>query len=259
MSTLRVNVLGVSVAAVELAGVLETIDRWRSQRTPSYVCVTPAHSIMACQQDKRLRKVFNSSGLTVPDGMSLVWLLRIRSRLKVERIYGPDLVLAVCEAGLSRGYRHFFVGGGPGVAEELVRQLRAKFVGVRIAGTLQLPFIRSSQVEQELTQVVRKSRPDILWVGLGSPKQELWMADHLEQLQVPVMIGVGAAFDFLSGRKPQAPRWMQRAGLEWLFRLASEPRRLWPRYRQYPFFALLVAAQLLGLRKFPLEGGEGTP
>jgi N-acetylglucosaminyldiphosphoundecaprenol N-acetyl-beta-D-mannosaminyltransferase len=242
----RVPVLGVGVSAVDLGQAVETILGWIAGREAHYVCVTPAHAVMDCYHDPRLLPIFNGSGLTVPDGMSLVWLLRLKGHRHVGRVYGPDLMLAACQASVPLGHRHFLYGGAPGVAEELAARLQGQVPGLRVAGVYAPPF-RELSLEEERQAVSRidESRADIVWVGLSTPKQERWMAAHLGRIDAPVMIGVGAAFDFLSGSKPQAPRWMQRSGLEWLFRLLSEPRRLWPRYRQYPKFVALVLREMV--------------
>jgi N-acetylglucosaminyldiphosphoundecaprenol N-acetyl-beta-D-mannosaminyltransferase len=209
---------------------------------------------MDAYRDPELRRIFNASGMTTPDGMAIVWLLRLQGHRRVSRVYGPDLMLEVCRAGVAKGYRHFLYGGDEGVANRLAQALVERFPGLRIAGTHTPPF--RALTDDEDLQVIAKinaSGADIVWVGLSTPKQEWWMAGHLGKIDAPVMVGVGAAFDFLSGRKPQAPLWIQRSGLEWLFRLATEPRRLWPRYRQYPLFVVLAVAQLLGLKRFPAE------
>ena len=152
------------------------------------------------------------------------------------------------------GYRHFFYGGTPRVAEDIISKLRKLFPEIQIAGSYSPPFRPlTTDEEVEIQNKIDSSKADIVWVGLSSPKKDLWMAEHLGVIEASVMVGVGAAFDFLSGHKSQAPRWLQRSGLEWLFRLASEPHRLWPRYRQYPKFLFLIFAQLLGLKKFPIE------
>jgi N-acetylglucosaminyldiphosphoundecaprenol N-acetyl-beta-D-mannosaminyltransferase len=186
--------------------------------------------------------------MTTPDGMAVVWILNLKGYRGVRRVYGPDLLLASCQHGLEKGYRHYFYGGAPGVAERLGAKLRARLPMLQVAGSYTPPFC-SLSVEEDAAIVcqINAARADIIWVGLSSPKQEFWMHAHLGKLSAPVMVGVGAAFDFLSGNKPQAPVWMQHTGLEWLFRLLSEPRRLWPRYRQYPKFAMLVIAEWLGL------------
>jgi N-acetylglucosaminyldiphosphoundecaprenol N-acetyl-beta-D-mannosaminyltransferase len=248
----RASILGVLVSAIDLPGALESIAEWVSVRNAHYVTVTPAHAVMDAYRDPELRRIFNASGMTTPDGMAIVWLLRLRGYRNVSRVYGPDLMLETCRAGLGDGYRHFLYGGAEDAAEALAEHLRARFPGLNIVGTHTPPFRNlTEQEDRSVVDQINSARPDIVWVGLSTPKQERWMASHLGRIEAPVLIGVGAAFDFLSGRKPQAPRWMQRGGLEWLFRLATEPRRLWPRYRQYPLFVVLALAQLLGLKKFP--------
>ena len=254
LETSRVNVLGVGISPISMAQALDSMAGWIASRRYSYVCLAPAHSVMSCQGDPRLARIFNSSGLTTPDGMSLVWLLRLKGYTHVERIYGPDLVLAACRRGLEHGWRHFLYGGAPGEEADLTARLESQTPGLSVCGTYTPPFrALTDSEESEMVKRVNATRPDVVWVGIGSPNQERWMVEHLGRIEAPVLVGVGAAFDFLSGRKPQAPRWMQRSGLEWLFRLATEPRRLWPRYRRYPHFALLVLAQELGLKRYRLE------
>jgi len=173
----------------------------------------------------------------------------------VERVYGPDLMLAVCDAGRARGLRHFFYGGKPGVAPELAQRLAARYPGLVVAGTHTPAFRELTPAELDaLRAEVARAAPDIVWVGLGTPKQERFMAGPGRSLGAPLLVGVGAAFDFHSGRVPQAPRWMQRSGLEWLFRLCTEPRRLGPRYlTTNSLFVLRLAAQKLGIRRYPLQ------
>jgi N-acetylglucosaminyldiphosphoundecaprenol N-acetyl-beta-D-mannosaminyltransferase len=185
--------------------------------------------------------------MTTPDGMPMVWLCHWYGFDHVERVYGPDLMLAVCDHGIKPGYRHYLYGGAPGVGERLANCLRARFPGLQIVGIESPPF-RSLTPEEE-SQIglrIREACPDIVWVGISSPKQERWMAEHINRFEVPVMVGVGAAFDFLSGIKDQAPRWIQTSGFEWLYRLFHEPRRLWRRYiLGYPRFIILIAIQML--------------
>jgi N-acetylglucosaminyldiphosphoundecaprenol N-acetyl-beta-D-mannosaminyltransferase len=191
------------------------------------------------------------------DGMPLVWFCRLEGHAGTERVYGPDLLLAVCEAGLSSGRRHCFYGGAPGVAEALADRLKARFPGLQVAAAISPPFSNGhtdADAARGAAAVIDACAPDFVWVGLGAPKQEIWMADHRPYLKAPVLVGVGAAFDFLSGARPQAPAVMRRFGLEWLFRLASEPRRLWPRYsRVAPAFLYHVARQRL--RRSVRQGG----
>lgn len=234
--------------------VLATMAAWIARDERQYVCVTPAHTVMDCRSDPELRRTVNAAGLVTPDGMAIVWLLRLHGQRRVQRVYGPDLLAAACARSLETGWRHFFCGGAPGVAERLASRLEHRFPGLAVAGTASPPFRALSEGEdQSLVATINASRSDIVWVGLGSPKQERWMGDHLGRVAAPVMVGVGAAFDFLSGTKRQAPRWLRSAGFEWLFRWLSEPRRLTPRYIRYPAFVGLAVAQLLGVRRFPLD------
>ncbi len=250
----RVNILGVGVSAVNMPQALAVIEGWLAERQPRYVCVSNVHSIMSCQIDAELRAIHNAAGMVTPDGMPLVWLSRRGGQRHVARVYGPDLLLALCEHGLRHGYRHYFYGGAEGVAERLAMQLTARFDGLQVAGTYTPPFGALSPAEDaHITAQIAESGAHIVWVGLGMPKQERWMADHTARLP-QVLIGIGAAFDFHSGVKRQAPLWMQRRGLEWLFRLASEPRRLWRRYlTTIPPFVVLAAAQQLGWRRYDLS------
>jgi N-acetylglucosaminyldiphosphoundecaprenol N-acetyl-beta-D-mannosaminyltransferase len=250
MSIPRVDVLGVEISVVDMAKAVDSIAEWLASATRTYVCVTPAHSVMDCRDDLALRDIFNASGLTTPDGMSIVWLLKLHGFREATRVYGPDLMLAVAERSVTAGWRHFFYGGAPGVVDDLVSHLTFRFPGLQLAGTYSPPFRALAPEEDDaVVAMINAAAPDILWVGLGSPKQERWMSEHRARLRAPVLVGVGAAFDYLSGRKRQAPRWLQRAGLEWLFRWASEPRRLSPRYLRYPYFAWLAVGQLLGLSR----------
>jgi N-acetylglucosaminyldiphosphoundecaprenol N-acetyl-beta-D-mannosaminyltransferase len=246
----RVDILGVRVSATTMEEALELIEGWIARREPRYACVSGMHGVMESQQDDRLRRIHNSAGLVTPDGMSLVWLCKLKGQRSVERVYGPDLMLALCGRSPDRGYRHFFYGASPEVLDSLTVRLRARYPGLEVVGTYAPPFrpLRPEE-EAEIVRRIREAEPDIVWVGLSTPKQERWMADYVEQLGGPVLIGVGAAFDFHAGMKRQAPRWMQRNGLEWLFRLLSEPRRLWRRYLvNLPLFACYLVLDALGLR-----------
>lgn len=243
----RVDVLGVPVSAITMHEAVRTIGGWIASRTPSYVCVTGVHGVMESVRDESVRAIHARAGLVTPDGMPLVWLARRAGHRHVERVYGPDLLLAVCEASLAHGWRHFFYGGGPGVAGRLVARLRARVPALDVAGAYSPPFRAMTRGEDErVVELINAARPDIVWVGLGTPKQERWMASHLGRVAGAVLVGVGAAFDFHAGLKRQAPRWMQQSGLEWSFRLMTEPRRLWKRYlRNNPAFVWKVGLQLL--------------
>jgi N-acetylglucosaminyldiphosphoundecaprenol N-acetyl-beta-D-mannosaminyltransferase len=242
----RVDVLGVQVSAISMRQALDVVDDWITTGSPNYVCVTGVHGVMESRRDDRLREIHNAAGLVTPDGMPLVWWTRAMGWSHVGRVYGPDLLLACCERSITTGYRHFFYGGGEGVADLLARRLSRRFPGLIVAGTCTPPFRPLTPAEDEqIVARINDAAPDIVWVGLSTPKQEYWMAEHVNRLAAPVLIGVGAAFDFHSGLKRQAPRWMQQSGVEWLFRLASEPRRLWKRYLQNnPAFVWLALGEI---------------
>jgi N-acetylglucosaminyldiphosphoundecaprenol N-acetyl-beta-D-mannosaminyltransferase len=197
----------------------------------------------------------NHSFLNTPDGMPTVWLGRLQGFKGMRRVYGPDLMLRVCELSASRGYSHFFYGGQAGVAQELRARLEQRFRGLRVVGVFEPPFRPlNAAEEQALIRQVAAARPDVLWVGLSTPKQERFMAQYWQKLDATLLFGVGAAFDFHAGKVQQAPRWMQQCGLEWLFRLGCEPRRLWKRYlKNNPLFLLRAASQLSGLKRYSLE------
>lgn len=250
----RVNVLGVGVSLVNMDSALDEIDQLIRDGDRSYVCVCSVHGVMECQRSDELRRIFNSAGMVTPDGMPLVWLARGRDP-QVSRVYGPDLMLAEFAQSVAAGHRHFLYGGGPGVSDRLAAAMRQKFPGLDVVGTLEPPFAPLDQLASpETAAAINASRPDVVWVGISSPKQERWMARMRPLLDAPVLIGVGAAFDFHSGMVRQAPRWMQRSGLEWLFRLITEPRRLWRRYLvNNPWFVWALALQRLGIRRYELE------
>lgn len=251
MSEVReLHLLGIPLHPMSMAQVVEKILAWADQDEPQgYICLTAAHSLMSCRRHPRTRRAFLGSRANLTDGMPLVWFSRLRGVHGAERIYAGDLLPAIAGPAVERGLRHFFYGGAPGVAERLAAALQARYPGFRVAGTISPPFRPLTEEEDsEYVRQINASRADIVWVGLGTDKQEPWMADHRGALEAPLLISIGAAFDYLTGNKPQAPHWMQRSGLEWLFRLVTEPRRLWRRYAAYPLFALLATLELLGVR-----------
>lgn len=243
----RVDVLGVGVSAINLDDAVETIERWIEEGARNYVCVTGAHGVMECQRDEQLRQIHNNAGMVTPDGMPLVWVSRLLGRNRTRRVYGPDLMRRMAAISAQRGYRQFYYGGAPGVATKLCCALTERHRSLQVAGVLCPPFRElTAEEDREAVEVINSTRPDILWVGLSTPKQEVWMANHLGRINAPVMIGVGAAFDFLAGTKRQAPLWAQRGGLEWMFRLCSEPHRLWRRYAYIvPGFLILAGRSLI--------------
>jgi N-acetylglucosaminyldiphosphoundecaprenol N-acetyl-beta-D-mannosaminyltransferase len=251
----RANILGVGVSAINMALALETVERWIAKRESHYVCITGVHGVMESQRDPQLRRIHNVAGMVTPDGMPLVWLSRLKGFRHVDRVYGPDFMLACCELSARKGYRHFFYGGGDGIAELLGERLRERFPGLEVVGSYTPPFRPLTREEdEEVVRRINDADPDFVWVGLSTPKQERWMHEHIGRLRAPVIVGVGAAFDFHAGVKLQAPRWMQRSGLEWFFRLVTEPRRLWRRYLiNNPSFVWCVLRQAVDARRYELQ------
>ncbi|MFZ3374854.1 MAG: WecB/TagA/CpsF family glycosyltransferase [Chthoniobacterales bacterium] len=251
----RVNVLGVGISVLDQDRAREFLFGAVRKGCRGYVTVTGVHGVSEAQKDPQLREIFNRALLVTPDGMPMVWMGRLQGQRSIRRVYGPDLMLNLCQHSVACGFSHFLYGGVPGVAEGLKQELEVRFRGLKIVGTYTPPFRPLSDIEvSDLQQRVRAARPDFFWVGLSTPKQEHFMAQHMSILpEAKIFIGVGAAFDLLTGRVRQAPRWMQSAGLEWFFRLAQEPKRLWKRYLlSNPLFMLRAGAQLLGLRNYLL-------
>jgi len=248
----RVNILGVGVNALNMNYALEETQSLLDQGERGYVCVTGVHGIIEAQDDEEFREILNRSFLTTPDGMPTVWLGRLNGFHDMTRVYGPDYMLAVCERSVAKGYRHFLYGGRPGVAEQLSDELTRRFPGIKIVGTYTPPFRPLSvEEEEDLRLQIEKAAPDVLWCGLSTPKQERFMAAYRGKLPVKLMVGVGAAFDLLSGNLAEAPDWMKQSGLQWFYRLLKEPKRLWRRYLvNNPRFVFLVFLQMTGLKRF---------
>jgi N-acetylglucosaminyldiphosphoundecaprenol N-acetyl-beta-D-mannosaminyltransferase len=227
----RVNILGVGAMPLDLGKAAETLDRWRAERRRNYVCLISVHGLVVSQRDPAIRSALNRCGIAAEDGMPLVWWSRLAGFAQARRVCGSDLLDAVCAYGLPRGYRHYFYGSSPQVLELLTKRLSRRHPGLIIAGHRAPPFRPLTTAEEaEDIAAINEARPDFVWIGLGMPKQEKWMVEHLGKIDATALIGVGAAFDFHAGTKPRAPVWMQRSGLEWLFRLMTEPRRLAHRY-----------------------------
>jgi len=247
----RADVLGIGVSAVNMKDAVRHCQRLLKTGGKGYVCLTGVHGVMEAQRDPELRRILNRSFLCLPDGMPTVWVGHLRGLGRMRRVYGPDFMLAMCRAGRASGLRHFLYGGNPGVAERLRQQLQLHIPGIRIVGTYTPPFrpLTLSE-EQQMLALVNKARPDIVWVGISTPKQERFMAEYIERIDARLIIGVGAAFDFCAGLKRDAPEWMKRSGLQWLHRLMMEPRRLGRRYlRNNPAFLWNIGLQLAGIRR----------
>ena len=250
----RANVLGVGVHAINLPIAVSIIERAVREGKKGYICVTGVHGVMEAQRDPEFRDILNRALLVTPDGMPTVWVGRIQGNPSMKRVFGPDLMLEVCRRSVATGIRHFIYGGNPGVADELAERLPHMFPGIRVVGTFTPPFRPLEPVEQlALEAQLESAMPDIIWVGLSTPKQERFMAENFQRLPCTIMVGVGAAFDIHTGHVKDAPRWIKNAGLQWAHRLCQEPRRLWKRYLlNNSAFLAALCLQLTGLRRFPL-------
>lgn len=224
------RILGVRVDAVQIPDVIKRMEAWIAEGLKCHsIAFASMHGISEANKHPEFKAIVNGADLVVPDGMPLVWLGRWRGHSLNRRVYGPEVMETFCRETGAR-YGHYFYGGAAGVAENLAVNLRERF-HIDVTGTFSPPFRELTKEEDEaLVDRIHQAAPDVLWVGLGAPKQERWMHEHRGRLQVSVLLGVGAAFDLNSGRLRQAPPWMRERGLEWLFRLAIEPRRLWKRY-----------------------------
>jgi len=256
----RVNILGVHVSAITPQSATAVLQAWIRNRTLIYVCVTGVHGVMESFRDLELRHIHNEAGLVTPDGMPLVWMSHRLGFPHVKRVYGPDLMRDMTALSAKQGYRNFYYGGTDGTPERLRDVLSGRHPGLQVVGTLSPPFRPLTRAEDDtVVQQINAASPDIVWVGLSTPKQERWMAEHRSRLHAPVLVGVGAAFDFLSEQKPQAPPWMQRSGLEWLFRMALEPRRLGLRYiRNNPTFIYEAIRQIASKSRYPEHSNSGV-
>jgi N-acetylglucosaminyldiphosphoundecaprenol N-acetyl-beta-D-mannosaminyltransferase len=252
----RANVLGVGIHAIDMEEAIWRSEELLANGGKGCVCVTGVHGVMESRNDPGLRAILNRAYLCVPDGMPTVWVGRLQGYRRMRRVYGPDYMIEMCRRSLHRGYRHFFYGGTPGVAQLLKAQLQARMPWLRISGAYTPPFgPLSQQQESELIAMVAQQRPDIFWVGLSTPKQELFMSQYLARLDVKLMAGVGAAFNLHAGLRTDAPYWMKQCGLQWLHRLGQEPRRLAPRYLKHnPQFVWEICRQLAGRKAYLLDG-----
>jgi N-acetylglucosaminyldiphosphoundecaprenol N-acetyl-beta-D-mannosaminyltransferase len=242
------EVLGVPLALTDYEGTLDWIDDAVAAGHRGYVCVAATHTVMAAGDDPALRAAVLGADFTVPDGQPLVWALKLLGHPVDDRVYGPDLMDRACARAAHTGRRFYLYGGrNQGALAQLARVLRLRYPGLQIVGGYVPPFRELTDAEEEaIVADIRRSGADVVWVGIGVPKQEKWMARMRHRIDAPVFVGVGAAFDFHAGLIPQAPGWMQRLGLEWLFRLVQEPRRLWRRYLRYnPLFLVGFARQYL--------------
>jgi N-acetylglucosaminyldiphosphoundecaprenol N-acetyl-beta-D-mannosaminyltransferase len=256
-----VDVLGVRISNTTPTGVLRSIEDWIGMGEPRYVCFTPVSGVMAAQRDPAVLEALNGADITAPDGMPMVWSGRYAGARGIERVYGPDTMAAVCERAAAKGWSCFFYGGGEGVAERVAERLQGRFPGLLVAGTRTPPYRPLSGGERDaIAAEITASGAQLVWVGLSTPKQDLWMADMVDRIERPVvLLGVGAAFDIHAGIKRQPPSWLGRLGLAWLYRLLQEPRRLGPRYLvDIPQFLGAIARRRPVLRE-PVRPASAAP
>ena len=249
------QVLGVNVDAIDMDGALEHISTMLQSSQKGYICLAGVHGVMEARRSSQLAQVYSGSEMTIPDGMPLVWVGHIQGYTAMERVTGPDLMLEVFRRKEFSHVTHFLYGGVDSVADELRDKLRELFPWATIVGTYTPPFSEPSTSEQkELIATIGELKPDIIWVGIGCPRQEMFMARYLPLLETKLMFGVGAAFDYHTGRIRDCAEWIKRAGLQWLHRLIQDPRRLWRRYlRNNPAFLWHIAWQISGLRRYSCE------
>lgn len=240
-------ILGVKISAIDMNDACSLIEDALLRREKIYICVCPVSTIMECKKNNQVLTSVNSADLATPDGMPTVWIGKIQGYKNIRRVYGPELMQKICGISGKNGYRNYLYGSSPDVLGKLKEKLNKKYPGLIISGIFSPPFRQLSKDEDDkVVEDINSSNSDIVWVGLGSPKQDLWMHEHRNRINAPVLIGVGAAFDFIAGTKPQAPRWMRNSGFEWLFRLITEPKRLWRRYLiNYPLFVYYVLVELV--------------
>jgi N-acetylglucosaminyldiphosphoundecaprenol N-acetyl-beta-D-mannosaminyltransferase len=251
----RQNILGVGVSVANMATAVHCIQDWIDADQRRYVCVTSVHGVMECQRSAELRRIHNAAGMVTPDGMPLVWLLHANGHRESGRVCGPELMPRIVIDGQIRGDRHFLYGSTDEVLQRLKRRFLELAPQARIVGTFAPPFRPTTEAEDAaVVEYINACSPDIVWVGLSTPKQEFWMATHRPVLDAAAIIGVGAAFDIHAGTRRRAPHFLRRSGFEWTWRLLTEPRRLWRRYLvNNPVFVALVVLQLVGRLAPPLE------
>lgn len=241
------EILRIPIAALTKSQVLNLIEQWVEEGESRYICLCDVHSLMRAQDDPEHLLALQNADLVLPDGQPLVWTAKLRGIADIERVPGPDLLPLLCERSIRTGWRHYFYGGADGVAQKLADNLQGRFPGLQVAGTTTPPFRPLTKQEDDASiGHMSETQSQIVWIGLGCPKQERWMLDHAGRMPGTIVIGVGAAFDFHCGHVKRAPHWMRDNGLEWLHRLLSEPRRLWRRYLWHaPRFAFASLAETL--------------
>jgi len=246
-----IEILGSKVHPVQIPQVIEKISDWIEKESQKFhwIVVTGMHGVMEGYRDKKFQEILNSADLFVPDGISLVWTARLRGFSLKKRVSGTDLMSEFFKIANEKGYKNFFYGDTKETLNQLVKKISIDFPNLKIVGSYS-PLFRplTRKEDEEIIEKINRAKPDVLWVGLGLPKQEIWIFEHKDKLKVPVAIGVGAAFKFLSGKVKRPPRWIGDLGFEWLWRFFQEPKRVWPRVLDIPLFIFLVLLELIGFK-----------
>jgi len=254
-------ILGTGISAIGMDDACSLVKEAIRKGQKKYICVCPVSTIMECKKNEQVLKSVNSADLATPDGMAVVWIGRMFGYNNTRRVYGPELMQNICDISAEKGYKNYFYGSNQDTLDKLQERLRKKYQGLIINGSFSPPFRKLTEKEDsKIVEEINRSDSDIVWVGLGSPKQDVWMHEHRERINASVMIGVGAAFDFLAGTKPQAPSWLGNNGFEWLFRLITEPKRLWRRYLvDYPLFMYYVLSDIISKSFTRIKTGRFVP
>jgi N-acetylglucosaminyldiphosphoundecaprenol N-acetyl-beta-D-mannosaminyltransferase len=255
-----VRILGAPVSVVSMTSVLKLFESWVANRRDRFVVIRDVHGVMQARQNEKVRAAHENCDLMTPDGVPLVWFAKMAGAKDISRVCGPDLLEAACRHGLPFGWRHYFLGGTPDIAGALTVRLESKFPRLNVVGVQCPPFRElTAQEDEQLCSDIRAAKADFVWVSYGTPKQEIWMHEHMGRCGGAVLLGVGAAFAVCSGRRSRAPMWMQEYGLEWLFRLGQEPRRIWKRYLVLaPKFLWLATIEAVE-RRFKTIGPRREP
>lgn len=244
------DIFGCNISPTNMERCLEAVDKRVFSGEGGYICFVNVHVAVTASEDSCLRQIINSAFMAVPDGKPIAFLVKRRATANTGQVAGPDFMSYCLEK--AKGKKHFFYGGAPETLKALTQTIKNDFPQAEIAGSYSPPFRHlTPEEDSEITEMIQRAKPDIVWVGLGAPKQEKWMAAHYEALRPAVLMGVGAAFDFHAGTIARAPEWMRSMGLEWLHRLSSEPRRLWRRYlsTNAKFLFMLIADAATGRRR----------
>ena len=248
-------ILEVKISAIDMDDACSLVEDAILKRQKKYICVCPVSTIMECKRNEKVLMSVNCADLATPDGMPVVWIGKMRGYKNIRRVYGPELMREICDISVKKGYKHYFYGSSQDTLNKLQERLSKEYSGLIISGSFSPPFRQLTEEEDnKIVEEINRSNPDIVWVGLGSPKQDLWMYEHRGRINAPVLIGIGAAFDFLAGVKPQASRWIRDNGFEWLFRLITEPKRLWRRYLiNNCIFLYYIAKEVISKNVYPYK------